>query len=74
MTAEKAYELGLINDVVTSEELDTCVESWVQDILKCAPLSTRAIKEAALKSATLHLEKAFTTEYTWENLRKDIEG
>src|SRR5690606_9034123 len=47
--AKRAYELGLINEVVPLSELDAAVDSWVQDILRCAPLSVRATKEAAMR-------------------------
>ncbi|MEU6743418.1 enoyl-CoA-hydratase DpgD [Streptosporangium sandarakinum] len=69
MTARRAFELGLVNEVVPQAGLDACVEGWVADILRCAPLSLRAIKEAAVKSATLPLEDAFTMRYPWEERR-----
>ena len=70
MSASRAYELGLVNDVVSPQELDACVEGWVEDILRCAPLSVRAIKEAMLKSSTLSLEEAFKSDYVWEKARR----
>lgn len=70
MTAAKALELGLINDVVTANELDACVDGWIQDILRCAPLSIRSIKEALSKSASISIEQAFTMNYSWEEVRK----
>jgi dehydration protein DpgD len=69
MTAERAYELGLVNEVVSSERIDECVGRWVEDVLRCAPLSVRAIKEAAAVSATLPLEQAFGARYKWEDRR-----
>ncbi len=69
MTAQRAFELGLVNEVVPAAELDNCVAGWVADIVRCAPLSVRAIKEAAAKSATLPLEEAFTTRYPAEERR-----
>ncbi|XYH97098.1 enoyl-CoA-hydratase DpgD [Sorangium sp. So ce1128] len=70
MTAARAFELGLVNDVVPADELDACVDGWVRDILRCAPLSVRAIKEAVTKSATVPLEQAFAMKYAWEEARK----
>lgn len=70
MTAARAFELGLVNEVVRPEELDGCVEGWVRDILRAAPLSVRAIKEVALKSATVPLEQAFAMQYVWEEARR----
>jgi enoyl-CoA hydratase/carnithine racemase len=70
MTAARAFELGLVNDVVPAGELDACVDGWVRDLLRCAPLAVRAIKEAASKSATVPLEQAFAMHYAWEEARK----
>jgi crotonobetainyl-CoA hydratase/dehydration protein DpgD len=69
MTASRAYDLGLINEVVPSIELDTCVEQWVADLLACSPLSIRAIKQVAAQAATLPLEEAFRTRYEAEEFR-----
>ncbi|MEU8653513.1 enoyl-CoA-hydratase DpgD [Streptomyces sp. NPDC048737] len=69
MTAARAYELGLVNEVVPGGGLDACVEGWLEDVLSCAPLSLRAAKEAATVSATLPLDRAFATRYPWEERR-----
>ncbi|MFH8798194.1 enoyl-CoA-hydratase DpgD [Streptomyces sp. NPDC017936] len=69
MTAARAYELGLVNEVVPAGELDACVDGWLEDVLSCAPLSLRAAKEAATVSATLPLDRAFATRYPWEERR-----
>ncbi|WP_329008522.1 enoyl-CoA hydratase-related protein [Micromonospora rifamycinica] len=69
MTARRAFELGLVNEVVPADELDACVDGWVADILRCAPLSVRAIKEAATKSLTMPLETAFSTRFPREEQR-----
>ncbi|WP_330234168.1 enoyl-CoA hydratase-related protein [Nocardia sp. NBC_00508] len=69
MTAARAAELGLVNEVVSAADLDVCTDTWVDDILACAPLSVRAIKEAAASSLTMPLPEAFTAPYHWEALR-----
>ncbi len=69
MTAERAYELGLVNEVVPEDQLDSRAAGWLTDILRCAPLSVRAIKEATATSAHLSLEQAFATRYAWEERR-----
>ncbi|MFF9352496.1 enoyl-CoA-hydratase DpgD [Streptomyces sp. NPDC014734] len=78
LSARRAFDLGLVNEVVPADDLDDCVEGWVADVLRCAPLSVRAIKEAATKSLTMSLPEAFATRYRWEEERmhsKDaIEG
>ncbi|WP_459754071.1 enoyl-CoA-hydratase DpgD [Streptomyces sennicomposti] len=69
LDARRAWELGLVNEVVPAGELDACVEGWVADLRRCAPLSVRAVKEAATKSAALSLESAFAARYPWEERR-----
>jgi crotonobetainyl-CoA hydratase len=53
ITAKRAMEIGLINEVVARAELDTAVERWVQGVLACAPLSVQAIKQVVRQTATL---------------------
>ncbi|WP_024803237.1 enoyl-CoA-hydratase DpgD [Nocardia sp. BMG51109] len=69
MSAARAAELGLINEVVAPDELDACADRWVADVLACAPLSVRAIKQAAAESITEPLAVAFAREYHWETAR-----
>jgi crotonobetainyl-CoA hydratase len=45
--AADALRFGLVNEVVAPAELDDAVARWVADILSCAPLSVRAIKQMA---------------------------
>lgn len=50
-SAAEALAMGLVNEVVPHAELDTAVERWLSDILACAPLSLRAIKQAVRRTA-----------------------
>lgn len=70
MTAEQALAFGVINDVVPAQEIDACVASWAQDILRSAPLSIKAIMEVVSKSASLSLADAFAMHYNHEAIRK----
>ncbi|TFW29138.1 enoyl-CoA hydratase [Duganella callida] len=70
MSAARAYELGLVNEVAPAGGLDDCVARWVEDLLRSAPLSLRAIKEVAAKSSDLPLEQAFSARYEWEEKRR----
>jgi enoyl-CoA hydratase/carnithine racemase len=63
MDAATALRFGLVNEVVAADRLDAAVEDWTDDLVRSAPLSVRALKEAALKSVDLPLAKAFTVEY-----------
>jgi crotonobetainyl-CoA hydratase len=56
--AGEALALGLINEVVPRGELDAAVDRWVADVLACAPLSLRAIKQVARRAAHLTAQDA----------------
>lgn len=66
MPAARAYELGLVNEVVPRAELDGCSAGWLEDLLACAPLAVRAAKQAASRSLDLPLPDAFHAEYPAE--------
>jgi dehydration protein DpgD len=70
MSASDALGFGLVNEVVPDASLDDCVERWTADLLRCAPLSQRALKEAVMRSVDMPLERAFTTTYRWELARQ----
>ena len=70
MSAERAYEIGLVNQVVPLAELDAAVDEWVADIKRCAPLSVRATKQCALKGLDMTLPVAFNADYEWEAKRR----
>jgi crotonobetainyl-CoA hydratase len=58
MKAAEALAMGLINEVTTRENLDTAVQRWVDEILACAPLSVRAIKQVARSTGHLTAQQA----------------
>ena len=70
MSAARAYELGLVNEVVPADELDAAVQRWVDDILACAPLAVRATKQCALAGLDRPLPEAATATYEWELRRR----
>ncbi|MFK4547031.1 dehydration protein DpgD [Streptomyces tendae] len=69
LSAARARQFGLVNDVVRAQDLDQCVAGWTDDLVRAAPLSVSAIKEAVLRSVDLPLEQAFATRYVWEERR-----
>ena len=73
MPAARAYELGLVNQVVPLADLDAAVDEWVADVLRCAPLSVRATKEATMRGLDMPLAQAYYTEYEWERRRQRSE-
>ena len=70
MSAARAYELGLVNEVVPADRLDTAVASWAADIVACAPLSVGAIKQCALTGLDRPLAEAMAATYEAEERRK----
>ncbi|MGL4967449.1 MAG: enoyl-CoA hydratase-related protein [Inquilinus sp.] len=56
--AEEALRLGLVNEVAAPEGLDAAVDRWVAEILACAPLSVRAIKQMVRAGAGLTAAQA----------------
>lgn len=53
--AQRAYEIGLINQVVPSKNLMPAAEKMAERILACAPLMVRASKEQALRGFDIPL-------------------
>jgi len=58
ISATEAMNFGLVNEVVPAAELDAAVDRWVAQILKCAPLSVKAIKECVKQTNDLSLDEA----------------
>jgi enoyl-CoA hydratase/carnithine racemase len=66
MTASRAYQLGLVNEVVPYNELKSTVDGYVADILRCAPLAVRATKEASMRGLDYPLPQAYYNRYESE--------
>jgi crotonobetainyl-CoA hydratase len=58
VSAAQALEWGLINEIAPRAELDAAVDRWLADILACAPLSVRAIKQTVRRTAQLAATEA----------------
>jgi crotonobetainyl-CoA hydratase len=58
INAAEALRIGLVNEVVPRAELDAAVARWVDDVLACAPLSVRAIKQVVRRTAQLSAAEA----------------
>jgi crotonobetainyl-CoA hydratase len=48
----EAWELGLLNELVDGEDLESAVGRWCEALLTAAPLAVEATKEAALRGLT----------------------
>jgi enoyl-CoA hydratase/carnithine racemase len=76
ITAQRAYELGLVNRVVPADKLDFTVQQFVESILATSPLTVRMGKEAFYDGLPLDEEAAYAraTEVMTENaLRRDAQ-
>jgi len=60
LSAQEAYRLGLVNEVVPQGELMTTAERWAHEILKCSPLATQAVKQIAVTLWELPMETALS--------------
>ncbi|MHB8620897.1 MAG: enoyl-CoA hydratase-related protein [Chloroflexota bacterium] len=58
VTAADALRMGLINEVAGKESFGEAVQRWVDDILSCAPLSIRAIKQMVQRTRTMAADEA----------------
>lgn len=56
--AVEALSFGLINEVASRDALDAAVDRWVAEILACAPLSLRAIKQVMRRTGHLSPQEA----------------
>jgi crotonobetainyl-CoA hydratase len=56
--AREALAMGLVNEVVPRADLDAAVDRWLADILACAPLSVRAVKQVVRRTAQMAAEEA----------------
>ena len=58
ITAAEALRFGLVNEVVPQASLDAAVDRWITDILACAPLSVKAVKQMVRRGAQLSPQEA----------------
>lgn len=58
ITAQEAYRMGLVNEVVPGEELIAAAERWAGQILECSPLCVQLTKEAALSGLQYSIPEA----------------
>lgn len=64
ITAQEAYRLGLVAEVVPADQLMAAAEKRAEMILECAPLSIRATKQAAMIGIGMPLELALDHNYS----------
>lgn len=62
ITAQRAYELGLVNRVVSAEKLTETVQAMAGPLVKAAPEAVRGILQATLQGGDIHLEAGLALE------------
>jgi enoyl-CoA hydratase len=60
--AQRALELGLINEIVDEEELIDRAYEWARRITANAPLAVQATKESVMRGLALSLDDAYAVE------------
>ncbi len=65
ISADEAQRWGLVNEVVSAEDLLPAARRWADAILECAPLAVRATKQAALAGLGLPLADAINRRYEY---------
>ena len=60
--AERALELGLLNEIVPREELLDRARAWARRITANAPLAVQATKESVLRCLALDMDEAYKLE------------
>ena len=65
--AERALELGLINEIVDAVHLMPTAANWAKRILANAPLAVQATKESVLRGSATTLEEAYGIEADLSN-------
>ena len=69
ISAARGWELGLVNEVVPSLLLDETVAIWAQDLIACAPLALRSIKQCVAQGLGRPLADAMSATYPAEDSR-----
>jgi enoyl-CoA hydratase/carnithine racemase len=70
LSAARAFELGLLNEIAPAAQLDAVVQTWIDDILACAPLAIQATKQCAMTGLDYPLRAAIEATYPIEQRRK----
>jgi enoyl-CoA hydratase len=62
MSAQEAWRIGLVNEVVPAGEVMARAEAWARKIASNGPLALRKIKETVLRTSGLSLSDAYAIE------------
>jgi crotonobetainyl-CoA hydratase len=70
VSAQEAYRMGLVNEVVPMSDLMPAADRWANEILECAPLSLQAAKQVIMKTGDLPLEVAVSSIESLDAVRR----
>ena len=62
ISAQEAYRIGLVNEVVPKMELMARAQKWAEDLCQVSPLGIRAAKEAMIRGYSLPLDDGIKLE------------
>ena len=62
ITAQEAYRIGLVNEVVPKTELMTKAQKWAEELAQVSPLALRAAKEAMIRGYSMPLDDGIKLE------------
>lgn len=68
VSAEEAFSLGLVNEVVSGDVLDAA-RRWAEEILACSPMSVRATKEAVLRGLSRSISEGISEEWEYPAMK-----
>ncbi len=71
--AQKAYHIGLVNEVVPLDKLLPTAKEWARAICEAAPLAVRATKEAMIRGYNMSLEDGLVLEQLLSRYVHDTE-
>ena len=81
VSAAEGLHLGFVNEVVPAAELNSAVDRWCAQILRCAPLAIRASKETVMRglnepslAAAMRNQKTYPSFATWLTAEDTVEG
>lgn len=81
VSAAEGLRMGFVNTVVGVDEFDTAVDDWCERILRCAPLSIAASKEAIMRGldesslqAAMINQEDYSAFYRWRRAEDTREG
>ena len=62
ISAQEAYRIGLVNEVVPKMELMTRAQKWAEDLCQVSPLGVRAAKEAMIRGYSMPIDNGIKLE------------